>query len=265
MTLQEALCELGVRDDTLSQAEKSHLDREGYVLLPNILSAAQIAAICRAMDGVYAAEGTGQKDGPAESSYMQNKVAGLDICFTHPRVLAAICRVLDGSIKSLGVHGRPHPPDGEQQALHVDYNGPAPHAECYAVCNSLWMLTEFTPENGATRVIPGTHRSGQTPEEALEDPAADHPRQKLLLGPAGTVAVFNSHVWHGTHLQPQCWPSPQPHQFFLPPRRSTHGLFQCPQPSSRSALAPGGPLPVRRSRALDGLTWLLTASKTCVL
>ena len=60
------------------------------------------------------------------------------------------------------------------------------------------MLTEFTPENGATRVIPGTHRSGQTPEEALEDPAADHPHQKLLLGAAGTVAVFNSHGWHGT-------------------------------------------------------------------
>ena len=198
MTLQEALYELGVRDDTLSQAEKAHLDSEGYVLLPNILSAAQVAAICSAMDAVYVAEGTGQKDGPAESSYIQNKVSGLDICFTHPRVLAAICHVLDGCIKSFGVHGRPHPSGGEQQALHVDYNGPAAHAGRYAVCNSLWMLTEFTPENGATRVIPGTHRSGQTPEEALEDPAADHPHQKLLLGAVGTVAVFNSHVWHGT-------------------------------------------------------------------
>ena len=67
MTLQEALYELGVRDDTLSQAEKAHLDREGYVLLPNILSAVQIASICRAMDAVYTAEGTGQRDGPAES------------------------------------------------------------------------------------------------------------------------------------------------------------------------------------------------------
>ena len=193
MTLQEALYELGMRDDTLSQAEKAHLDREGYVLLPNILSAAQIASICRAMAAVYAAEGTGQKDGPAEASYMQNKVAGLDLCFTHPRVLAAICHVLDGTIKSFGVHGRPHPPGGEQQALHVDYNGPAPQADCYAVCNSLWMLTEFTPENGATRVIPGTQRSGQDPKEALDDPVADHLRQKLLLGEAGTVAVFNSH------------------------------------------------------------------------
>ena len=64
MTLQEALYELGVHDDTLSQAEKAHLDSEGYVLLPNILSAAQVAAICRAMDAVYAAEGTGAKGWP---------------------------------------------------------------------------------------------------------------------------------------------------------------------------------------------------------
>ena len=230
MTLQDALYELGVRDDTLSQAEKAHLDSEGYVLLPNILSATQIASICRAMDAVYAAEGTGQKNGSAESSYMQNKTAGLDICFTHPRVLAAICHVLDGCIKSFGVHGRPHPSGGEQQALHVDYNGPAPHADRYAVCNSLWMLTEFTPENGATRVIPGTHRSGQDPKEALEDPSSDHPRQKLLLGAAGTVVVFNSHIWHGTTRNRSASSRPSLTSFFCR-RDDPHMVFS-------SALSP---------------------------
>ena len=198
MTLAEALGELGVRGDTLSRAEKAHLDREGYLPLPHILCAAEIAPICAAMETLYATEGTGQKDGPAECSYMQNKAPGFDICFTHPRVLAAICHVLDGHIKSFGIHGRPHPPGGEQQALHVDYNGPAATPGPYAVCNSLWMLSDFTPANGATRVVPGTHLSGQNPKDALADPAADHPEQKQLLGPAGTVVVFNSHAWHGT-------------------------------------------------------------------
>jgi ectoine hydroxylase-related dioxygenase (phytanoyl-CoA dioxygenase family) len=31
----------------------------------------------------------------------------------------------------------------------------------------------------------------------VEDTLADHPDQKLLIVPAGTVAIFNSHVWHG--------------------------------------------------------------------
>jgi ectoine hydroxylase-related dioxygenase (phytanoyl-CoA dioxygenase family) len=38
---------------------------------------------------------------------------------------------------------------------------------------------------------------GATPQEILEDPKAPHADQKLLLAPAGTVVVFNSHTWHG--------------------------------------------------------------------
>jgi ectoine hydroxylase-related dioxygenase (phytanoyl-CoA dioxygenase family) len=161
------------------------------------LTAAQVAGLRAAMDQVYGVEGTGEKDGPAESSYMQNKVAGLDLCLTHARVLAAICHVLDGHIKSFGIHGRPHPPGGEQQKLHVDYNGPPPERRRFAVCNSVWMLTDFTVDNGATRVVPGTHLSGQAPD-VLDDPAADHPDQIVCAGQAGDVVVFNSHTWHGT-------------------------------------------------------------------
>ncbi len=198
MELHEALYTLGVRDDTLTAKEKTQLDTEGYVALPDILSTAQIASLSAAAEEVYAVEKTGQTDGPVESSYLQNKTPGLDICFSHPRVLAAISHVLQGHIKSFGVHGRPHPPGGEQQALHVDYNGPVPQGDKYMVCNSLWMLTDFTAENGATRVIPRSHRSGQDPKDALDDPAAPHPDEKQLLGSAGTVVVFNSHTWHGT-------------------------------------------------------------------
>ena len=49
-------------------------------------------------------------------------------------------------------------------------------------------------------MVPGSHRSGQLPRKAMEDPTADHPDQVELLGPAGTVVVFNSHLWHGGTL-----------------------------------------------------------------
>jgi hypothetical protein len=198
MTLQEALYALGVRDNTLTEQEKDKLDADGYLPLTDILSPEEIAGIRAASEKLYAIERTGEKEGPAECSYMQNKALGFDICFTHPRVLAAISHVLQGDFKSFGIHGRPHPPGGEQQALHVDYNGPPAKPGKYAVCNSLWMLVDFTEDNGATRVVPGTHLGGRHPQDALADPAASHPRQRQLLGRAGTVAVFNSHVWHGT-------------------------------------------------------------------
>ena len=51
-------------------------------------------------------------------------------------------------------------------------------------------------ENGCTRLVPGSHK-GPHPRNALEDTTAPHPDQELLVARAGTVAVFNSHIWHG--------------------------------------------------------------------
>jgi len=81
-------------------------------------------------------------------------------------------------------------PGGGRQALHTDWHAPAgPGA--YQVCNSIWLLDDFTPDNGATRLVPGSHRIGSLPT------GSDHPHETLLIAPAGTVVFFNSHLWHG--------------------------------------------------------------------
>ena len=46
---------------------------------------------------------------------------------------------------------------------------------------------------GGARLPP--HRPAA--REALADPAAPHPDEVRLIAPAGTVVVFNSHLWHG--------------------------------------------------------------------
>ena len=56
------------------------------------------------------------------------------------------------------------------------------------------MLDDFTEENGATRMIPGSHRWNRVPPPALFD---TYPGQELVLGNAGTVAIMNAHMWHG--------------------------------------------------------------------
>ncbi|MDE2862773.1 MAG: phytanoyl-CoA dioxygenase family protein, partial [Chloroflexota bacterium] len=67
----------------------------------------------------------------------------------------------------------------------------------FRVCQSLWILDDFTPVNGATRIVPGTHRSNEDPREVMEDPKASHPDEELVLAPAGSVVIFNGHCWHG--------------------------------------------------------------------
>jgi len=59
------------------------------------------------------------------------------------------------------------------------------------------MIDEVTPENGAIRAIPGSHRFRRLPGDALTDPLERHPEEVLVTGAAGTVVIMNAHLWHG--------------------------------------------------------------------
>ncbi len=219
MDIKDALSELGVRADTLTPTEKNQLDRDGYLPLPGILSAEQITALRNRLDALVAAEGTEagkevhQEAGTDRLSDLVNKDALFEVCFTHPRVLAAVAHVLQNDLKLSSLNARSALPGQGLQALHADWGG-AVAPDAYQVCNSIWLLDDFTAENGATRVVPGTHRSGQTPQEALTDPRAAHPDEVLLLAPAGTVVIFNSHTWHGGTLNRSDQPRRAIHSYF---------------------------------------------------
>lgn len=74
--------------------------------------------------------------------------------------------------------------------LHADqYYVPQPWGAPFAV-NVAWLLDDFTDENGATRVIPGSHR-------ALPDFTA--PIETVPVeGPAGSIMVMDGRLWHQT-------------------------------------------------------------------
>lgn len=133
---------------------------------------------------------------------------------SHPLLLEAAEVVLgpDWKLSSLNYRAA-LPGDLGQQPLHCDM-GLVPDALGNAVFNSIWMLDDFTPENGPTRYVPGSHRSGQIPQAVLADPNAPHPEERVALGKAGDVILMNSHMWHGGTANRTAVP-----------RRSLHGFF----------------------------------------
>ena len=63
-----------------------------------------------------------------------------------------------------------------------------------ACMNSMWLLGDFRAENGATRVVPGSHLSGRQPKPELygaEDLVS-------IEAPAGTAMFFEGRLWHGS-------------------------------------------------------------------
>ena len=219
MTIEEALLELGVTPETLTTEERERLDRDGFLRLPGILSPEQVAEFnCRlaelaAAEGERAGTEVHQEAGTVRLSDLVNKDPLFEIVFTHPRVLAAVAHVLQGDLRLSSLNSRAALPGEGLQALHADWRGAVTPGH-YFVCNSLWCLDDLTEENGATRVVPGSHRSGRVPGDDLPDPKSPHPDEIQVLAPAGTVVVFNSHTWHGGTLNRSDRP-----------RRVLHGYF----------------------------------------
>ncbi|GCE13036.1 phytanoyl-CoA dioxygenase family protein [Tengunoibacter tsumagoiensis] len=200
--INEALAELGVTSDTLSQEEKRQLDEQGYLLFPELIDGVLLEQLRAKYEELMEKEGQSaglevhQEQGTRRLSDLVNKGEIFDYVYTHPRVLAAIFHIIGGEFKLSSLNARDAIPGEGHQVLHADW-GHLAADEPFHVANSLWMVDDFTRDNGATRVVPGTHHLRQTPQEALADPAAAHPEQVLAIAPAGTVLVFNSHLWHG--------------------------------------------------------------------
>src|SRR4051794_40395294 len=219
MQLRDALSSLGVTEQSLSQGEKDELDRDGFLPLLNILSAQQIAQMTKRLDELIAIEGADagkevhQEAGTIRLSDLVNKDPIFEICFTHPRVLAAISHVLGGNLKLSSLNYRAALPGFGLQGLHADWGGAVAPGDYY-VCNSIWLLDDFTESNGATRIIPGSQRSGKAPPDVMSDPTQAHPDEILLTAPAGTVVIFNSHTWHGGTLNRSDKPRRAMHSYF---------------------------------------------------
>lgn len=205
MDIHQALTILGVRDDTLTQAEKDQLDRDGYLPLYNILSPEQVQQFGARLDELTRIEGekagteVHQEAGTDRLSDLVNKDPMFEICFTHPRLLAGISHVLRGEFKLSSLNSRASLPGQGLQGLHADWGNAVAPGDYY-VCNSIWLLDDFTTENGSTRVVAGSHLSGKMPKDDMANPSDPHPNETLLLAPAGTVVIFNSHTWHGGTL-----------------------------------------------------------------
>jgi ectoine hydroxylase-related dioxygenase (phytanoyl-CoA dioxygenase family) len=114
-----------------------------------------------------------------------------------PEILQHVAEVLGPEFKLSSLNVRSANPHSDWvQPLHADM-GALPDERGYWVCNTVWMLDDFTTENGAIRMVPGSHRWGKLPQEALADLMQPHPEEILLTGTAGTVVVMNAHMWHG--------------------------------------------------------------------
>jgi len=110
----------------------------------------------------------------------------------HPTVLPVVDGVLGSdclvsSLSSIDIR-----PGEIAQPIHADDQLiPLPKPHPPTVCNTMWALTDFTEENGATRLVPGTHLADSSPHS--DDDHASIPATMAK----GSVLVWHGSLWHG--------------------------------------------------------------------
>ena len=194
----------------LTKEETAFLEANGYLNLGQLLTLEQVEQINARIAELMQTEGEQAGSELAESKYIRhpkeegadrladlvNKGSVFDIFYTHPRVLAGIEAVLGQEYKLSSLNYRAAKPHQGLQKLHVDWKNTVANG-AYKVCNSIWLLDDFTENNGSTRIVPKTHTWSILPEDAMADPTDKHPDEIRIIAPAGSVFIFNSHVWHG--------------------------------------------------------------------
>ena len=178
------------------------LDDEGFVRVEGFLGAEERQALRACIERIFAEEGEAagadfkREPGARRLANLVNKGEVFQAYVADPAVLALVRHVLGPEIKLSSLNARSATAgSGVRQPLHTDM-GAVPDDKGYWVCNVVWMLDDFTGANGALRVVPGSHRSGRLPREALEDLLASHPQEQLVTGKAGNIVVMNAHLWH---------------------------------------------------------------------
>lgn len=187
----------------MTDEEKQHLDDHGFVLLDDFMDRDFLHSARMALDHQFAEEGERaghefkQEPDAKRLANLVDKGEVFRRIISHPAILQYVGHVIPGPFKLSSLNARaPNPKTDTIQPLHCDAAA-IPDEHGYWVCNVIWMLDDFTEENGATRIVPGTHKSRQIPQQVLVDPMAPHPQQVLVTAKAGSVAVINTHAWHG--------------------------------------------------------------------
>ncbi|MBM3261841.1 MAG: phytanoyl-CoA dioxygenase family protein [candidate division Zixibacteria bacterium] len=167
----------------------AHIEQNGYCILENLLDPAEAERLDRLAQPLMNRTG-----GYVKLEGALNPIPDLAQLCHHPAIMEIAERLLGKPFFLANnvcmMWCQPGAPGG---GLHSDWplgGVKQPWPPWPMLLQTMWMLTDFTPDNGATRLVPGSHVSGRPPDaDALE-------KEIPMIGKKGSVLIWHGATWH---------------------------------------------------------------------
>ncbi len=185
-------------NDAELSAHLARVTQDGYTILENVIEPELIDALAADLLRLERELGTV----PAQNIFEGTRTTRIYNLLArgplyqripvHAAVLPLIEKILDrgclvSSLSSIAIG-----PGETPQPLHADDQViPLPRPHVPIIANSMWAISDFTEANGATRILPGSHRRDHTPLLGTDYPTIPAVMKR------GSVMVYDGAMWHG--------------------------------------------------------------------
>jgi len=205
----------------LTPAQRLHLEVNGFVLIENVLTHEQIQPL---IDTTYAIEEryhqTGELPGPnchlsgtRQDFFRVDNLPHLAPCYfdylTHPYLLGLVQEIVGGTVRLEQSDAHIRRPTKEQEKHYGFHRGILPGYSHianglyhFSFVKTLTNLTDRSPDDGGTTVIPGTHKVPTDVDQsaiiaaAMADPRLIH----QVEAPAGSTLLFYEALLHSSGI-----------------------------------------------------------------
>ncbi len=166
---------------------------DGYTVVPDFLGEERLEALRRGLAPVFEEIGSRMTDDYGQQTIHTHnllaKTRAVDELLMDDGLLGLVEAVLGPDYQVSGVAAmRPGPGDLRQRMHQDDGHYPLARPHVPLIANTLIALDPFTAENGATEIVPGSHRSA--------DPVDPDVPTFTVEMPAGALFLWDGAVWH---------------------------------------------------------------------
>jgi len=186
-----------MNSDNMTKA-LADFDRDGYVVFENVIEHDLISELKEALlktEHDYNITGRDTDFEGRKTIRIYNLLVHGETFWkvpTHTAVLPFAEAVLDSELQLSSLSCITLCPGQESQPLHADDQLiPVAKPHLPFTLNCVWAISNFTEENGATRLIPGSHKAGDMPEYDVEMDSIPGEMS------AGSILFWHGSLWHG--------------------------------------------------------------------